>query len=357
MSKSTPFLLLLATLGFLTFLLPASLPRDLIMSVVLAIILIILLIVRSQHWHHGDSYDVLIALFVLASIGYFATFSGSMHDAIGITLTALLAALSALLALSLLQDWPYHAARPHATHHPHVMHAPVLHRRQPAVERTGVGAMPRRNLLRRLFKRGVEPIPELKETRLLRKPAEREQPAAPTRSTAPVHTRRATTETSYEPSHEPSHKNPPAGLEPIPVLTKPRRVRTFLRRVFRRSTQTVTHEQAITGKSPGAAVDPVAISAPPEIEPIAEIAPPRAGKPHTDSFKQGIEAIPELDDADATITSEHLHKLGVYDLEPLQELVSRAAPRRTVFRVASRKSPVAVKLPVAKIVKRKQARR
>jgi hypothetical protein len=91
---------------------------------------------------------------------------------------------------------------------------------------------------------------------------------------------------SADHTHDPLFKR---GIEPIPERAPPhhhhrRTIRTFFQR---KATPEMQHHA--------------------HIEPIHEIQAPKAGKSHEAAFKRGMEPIHE-------ITSEHLHKLGVYDI-------------------------------------------
>jgi hypothetical protein len=236
------------------YLLPLSTAGTLALMLIVAISLIALLVMRGFAWHGKESpYDVAIIIAIFLTFVHLFTFSAFDQSTLSIVATVLFAVFFALTA-ALMQEHQILRARTYNI-------TPVQGREyvdhSPDVPRKAHD-----HAHDPQFMRGIEPIPE----------------RAPPHHVPKLHHRvRAAVRHVFRPRVQPLPELHPAHIEPLPMVAH-------------------THPVHDASFRKG-------------IAPIPEVKTSAPAKQHAPSFKKGIEPIHE-------ITPAHLHKLGVYDLEP-----------------------------------------
>jgi hypothetical protein len=259
-------------------------------ALVIAVALIALVITRSVLWHAGGTpYDGVVFAGIIISVLYllsFYAFERSPLTFIVLTLFGCYYLLMAFLVSSLHpRVSPIAHAAVHATHHG------VAHQNIPAshVEPVDHAHDP-------VFRRGMKPVAEHApphhgpSSESIHASKAFHRGLAPIAPHAPPHHVPATKESSSRTSFK-------RGMEPIAEHAPPHHIpekSSLIRRIFRK-----------------------------RVAPLQEMQPPRPARVHEQAFVKGMEPIHE-------ITAEHLHKLGVYDLDEFENTLEKLVEKKPV---------------------------
>ena len=290
--------LMLIGLAMLSYLLPFSLARNMLATLFIAIALIVIIIMRSITWHHGGTpYDGVLLIGVIVSILYLFSFFAFDRSVLTSIVLVLFAVYYGLMALFISM---YGMRHQHLVIHTHLApdvqghdfaHDPVFrHGIEPIEEHAPPHHEHHESAA---FMKGVTPIVERAPAHHVHKDSHQSymRGIKPIAEHAPPHH-----------VHKESHQSFMHGVKPIAEHAPPHK-RTLLQRMFRMNKAPLPHD--------------------PHLEPIPEMQPLH-GKVHSKEFTKGVEPIHE-------VTAEHLHKLGVYSLEPLQKFVMNDIPKKDIL--------------------------